>query len=344
MKLSVVIVNYNVRIYLEQCILSVQRAIEGMDADIWVVDNHSTDDSVEYLQEHFPEVHLIANRDNHGFSYANNQAIRQSAGEYVLLLNPDTIVGEDVLKGCVEFLDAHPKAGGTGVRMLNADGKFANESRRGIPTPFTSFCKMIGLCRMFPKNKVFGRYYMKYLDADAPNQIEVISGAFMMIRRKALDEIGLLDDTFFMYGEDIDISYRLLRGGWQNWYLPFNILHYKGESTVKNSFHYVHTFYNAMLIFFNKHFANKYFLMGYLIKLAVCLRASMDVFVRLYYHVSPDTPIDRKYVRYDLSKTSIQQVLEELRTQPEGDRSCLETISADGTMLIRHSEIVPYTK
>lgn len=343
MKLSVIIVNYNVRLFLEQCLLSVKRAIEGMDADIWVVDNHSTDDSVEYLSEHFPEVRLIANRDNHGFSYANNQAIRQSEGEYVLLLNPDTLVGEDVLKGCVDFLDAHPQAGGTGVRMLNADGRFANESRRGIPTPFTSFCKMSGLGRLFPKSKVFGHYYMKYLDIDTPNQIEIISGAFMMMRRKALDQIGLLDETFFMYGEDIDISYRLLQEGWQNWYLPLNILHYKGESTVKNSFHYVHTFYNAMLIFFNKHYGKKYFILGQLIRLAVCLRASIDLFARLYYHMGPTRQVEYKYVRYDLSQTPTKQVLEELRKQPEGFRRFLETTSADGTMIIRHTEVVPYS-
>lgn len=344
MKLSVIIVSYNVHLFAEQCIRSVLNASQGMDVDVWVVDNASTDESVEYLQKIFPEVHYIANRENHGFSYANNQAIRQSTGEYVLLLNPDTIVGEDVLKGCVDFLDAHPQAGATGVRMLQADGTFARESRRGLPTPFTSFCKMCGLCSMFPKSKTFGRYYMQYLDQDEPNQIEVISGAFNMIRRKALDQIGLLDETFFMYGEDIDLSYRLTLGGWQNWYLPLNILHYKGESTVKSSFSYVHTFYNAMLIFFNKHFGRRYRLLGQLIKLAVCLRAAVDVFLRLYQHLTPSRDVVYDYVRYDLSKTPASVMLEELRTQPEDSRRLLETISGDGTMLIRHCEIVPYNK
>lgn len=340
MKLSVVIVNYNVRLYVEQCIRSVLRAVEGMEAEVWVVDNASTDGSVEYLQEVFPQINIIANKENHGFSYANNQAIRQSKGEYVLLLNPDTIVGEDVLKGCTDFLDSHPKVGATGVRMLYADGRFAVESRRGVPTPFTSFCKMAGLCNLFPRNKTFGRYYMQYLNPDEANPIEVISGAFNMMRRKALDEIGLLDETFFMYGEDIDLSYRLILGGWQNYYLPLNILHYKGESTQKSSFRYVHIFYNAMLIFFNKHFGKRYMLLGYLIKLAVCVRAFLDVLVRIVQRIyTPDAP-QLEYVRYDLRETSAKDMLEALRCQPEGSRKTLETLSHDGRLLIRHNEVV----
>ena len=212
MKLSIVIVSYNVKYYLEQCLRSVMRATTRLQAEVWVVDNASTDGSVEYLQTRFPSVHFVQNADNRGFSAANNQAIRQSQGEYVLLLNPDTIVGEDVLEGCVAFLDAHPQAGAVGVRMLNADGSFAPESRRGVPTPFTSFCKMSGLSRLFPMSTVFGRYYMRYLDANEANRIEIISGAFNMLRRKAIDHVGLLDERFFMYGEDVDLSYRLLQG------------------------------------------------------------------------------------------------------------------------------------
>ena len=268
-RLSIIIVSYNVKYYLEQCLRSVERATTQMPVQIWVVDNASTDGTLDYLRPRFPHVHFIANQDNRGFSAANNQAIRLSTSQYVLLLNPDTIVGEDVLQGCMDFLDAHPQAGATGVRMLNADGSFAPESRRGVPTPFTSFCKMSGLCRLFPRSKVFGRYYMRYLDVEQPNEIDIISGAFIMIRRQALDEIGLLDERFFMYGEDVDLSYRLLQGGWQNWYLPLSILHYKGESTVKSSFRYVHIFYNAMLIFFNKHYGRRYRLLGILIRMCV---------------------------------------------------------------------------
>lgn len=258
MKLSVVIVSYNVCHYLVQCLDSVLRAIDGMEADVWVVDNASTDGSVVYAQRLFPQVHFIQNEENVGFSCANNQAIRLSQGEFVLLLNPDTIVGEDTLAGCIEFMERHPEAGALGAQMLNRDGSFAFESRRGLPTPLTSFYKIVGLTRRYPKSRRFGRYYMRYLDENEPNRIEVISGAFMMLRRKALDQVGLLDEDFFMYGEDVDLSYRILQGGWQNWYVPMRLMHYKGESTQKTSFRYVHNFYNAMLIFFRKHFARRY--------------------------------------------------------------------------------------
>ena len=210
MKLTVVIVNYNVKSYLHQCLHSVERAIRGMNAEVVVVDNASTDASVEELSASFPWVKFIANTENVGFSRANNQAIRQSKSDYVLLLNPDTVVGEEVLEACVSFMDSHADAGAVGVKMLREDGGFAWESRRGVPTLTTSFYKMVGLCSLFPHSRVFGKYYMRYLDENEVNRIEIISGAFMMLRRSALNEVGLLDETFFMYGEDIDLSYRLL--------------------------------------------------------------------------------------------------------------------------------------
>ena len=345
MKLSVIIVSYNVKYHLEQCIRSVQKASEGLDADIWVVDNASSDGSVEYLQTFFSDVHFISNTENVGFSRANNQAIRECKGEYVLLLNPDTIVAEDTLRGCVAFLDAHPTVGATGVRMLNADGTFAPESRRGLPTPFTSFCKMTGLSTLFPKSRTFGRYYMKYLNEDEANPVDVISGAFNMLRHKVLDQVGLLDEDFFMYGEDIDLSYRMLLAGWQNYYLPYYILHYKGESTQKSSFRYVHVFYNAMLIFFNKHFGRKYVLIGYLIRLAVVFRALLDVLIRLLDRFLPERKqLEIPYMRFDLRKTSVTDMLSALRNQEvpkKRMRSVVETVSYDGTMLIRHNEIIP---
>ena len=348
MKLSVVIVSYNVKYHLEQCIRSVKKASEGLDADVWVVDNASTDGSVEYLQACFPDVHFISNTENVGFSRANNQAIRQCEGEYVLLLNPDTIVAEDTLRGCVDFLDAHPEVGATGVRMLNVNGTFAPESRRGLPTPFTSFCKMTGLSCLFPKSRVFGRYYMKYLNEEEANPIEVISGAFNMLRHKALDVIGLLDEDFFMYGEDIDLSYRMLMGGWQNYYLPYYILHYKGESTEKSSFRYVHVFYNAMLIFFNKHYGKRYQFIAYLIRLAVVVRAMMDMLIRLFERILPrKKQRSIPYMRFDLRKTSVTEMLSALRNQKISKDECLseaEIISYDGTMLIRHSEVIPLSE
>ncbi|MBR0180526.1 MAG: glycosyltransferase family 2 protein [Prevotella sp.] len=266
MKLSVVIVNYNVRLLLEECIRSVEKALDGIEGDIFVVDNNSSDGSVEYIRERFPEVHLIANKENSGFARANNQAIRMTDAEYILLLNPDTVVYENTLRGCLDFMDAHPEAGGAGVRMLTREGDAAPESRRAVPTPWVAFLKMMGFTR---------RYYMSHLPWDKPGRIEVVSGAFCLLRHKALDEIGLLDEDFFMYGEDIDLSFRLLKGGWQNWYLPYDIIHYKGESTQKSSFRYVHVFYQAMLIFFRKHYAHLSFIISLPIQTAIYFRALM---------------------------------------------------------------------
>lgn len=293
LKLSVIIVNYNVKYYLDQCISSVLRAFEVMKkasssdssvneevAEIIVVDNHSADGSVDYLEKRYPQmlypmVRFVRSAHNLGFARANNIAIRQSRGEYVLLLNPDTIVGEDTLKASVDFMDAHEDAGAVGVRMLGAQGRRAMESRRGLPTPMVSFFKMLGFCNRWPHHRLFGKYYMGYLPWDEPCQIEVVSGAYCMLRRKALDEVGLLDEDFFMYGEDIDLSYRVLKGGYHNYYLPVDILHYKGESTQKSSFRYVHVFYEAMLIFFRKHYSGMTFLLSLPIKTAIYAKALM---------------------------------------------------------------------
>ena len=278
MKLSVIIVNYNVRPYLTACLDSVQRALEGIESEVFVVDNHSDDDSVEVISRDYAWVHLINNRENLGFSKANNIAIRQAQGEYILLLNPDTVVAEETLKGVIDFMDQHPKAGGAGVRMHNADGTLAPESRRAIPTPFVAARKMLGFTK---------RYYMSYLSWDAPAQIEVVSGAFMLLRHKAIYEVGMLDEDFFMYGEDIDLSYRLLQGGWQNWYLPYDIVHYKGQSTNKSDFRYVHVFYQAMLIFFHKHYSHLSFFFSLPVKVAIYFRASLALvdIVRKKLHI-----------------------------------------------------------
>ena len=265
-KICIVIVSYNVCQLLDECLQSVKRALQGIDGEIYVVDNLSTDGTVETLQPRHPDVHFIANKQNVGFACANNQAIRCTDSEYVLLLNPDTVVYENTLRGVLDFMDQHPEAGGAGVRMLTREGKPAPESRRAIPTPWVAMLKMLGATR---------RYYMSHLSWDEPGQIEALSGAFCMLRRKALDQIGLLDEDYFMYGEDIDLSYRLLKGGWQNWYLPFDIIHYKGESTQKSTFRYVHTFYQAMLIFFRKHYGHLSIFFSLPIQLAIYFRALM---------------------------------------------------------------------
>jgi GT2 family glycosyltransferase len=265
-KISIVIVSYNVSKLLDECLQSVARALQGIDGEVFVVDNHSKDNTLTMLKEKHPEVRVIANEVNVGFSRANNQAIRLSEAEYVLLLNPDTVVYENTLHGVLDFMDQHPQAGGAGVRMLTREGHRAPESRRSIPTPWVAMLKMLGATR---------RYYMSHLSWDEPGQIEAVSGAFFLVRRKALDQVGLLDEDYFMYGEDIDLSYRLLKGGWQNWYLPYDIIHYKGESTQKSSFRYVHTFYQAMLIFFRKHYGHLSFFLSLPIKVAIYFRPSL---------------------------------------------------------------------
>lgn len=266
MKLSIVIVSYNVRNYLEQCLQSVKQALDGIEGEVFVVDNRSDDDSVETVRTNYPWVRLIVNQENMGFSRANNIAIREACGEYVLLLNPDTIVEKDTLREVLDFMEEHPKAGGAGVMMHNADGSLAPESRRALPTPWVSCLKMLGFSK---------RYYMSHLPWDKPGRIEVISGAFCFLRRKALDEVGLLDEDFFMYGEDIDLSYRLLKGGWENWYLPYPITHFKGKSTQKSDYRYVHIFYKAMLIFFRKHYSHLSVFYALPVKMAIYFRAAI---------------------------------------------------------------------
>lgn len=280
MTLSVIIVSYNVKAYVEQCLLALERSLEGIESEVFVVDNHSRDGSADYLQERFPSVSVVASNHNLGFARANNLALRQARGEYALLLNPDTIVAEDTLRQTLDFMDAHPQAGSCGCRMLQTDGQPARESRRGLPSPWVAFCKMTGLTARFPRSRRFGRYYMGWLPWDQPAQIEAVSGAFCLLRRTALDRAGLLDEDFFMYGEDIDLSYRLLKDGLQNYYLPTPIIHYKGESTVHNSYRYVHVFYEAMLIFYKKHFCRRLTLVSLPIQLAIILRAVLDLLLR----------------------------------------------------------------
>lgn len=254
MQLSVIIVNYNVRHFLRQALESVFNSRADFEFEVFVVDNHSVDGSVEMVQRDFPQVKLIANKENTGFSKANNQAIRQSSGKYVLLLNPDTIVNEDTFEKIVGFMEGHPDAGGLGVKMMDGQGHFLPESKRGFPTPFVAFCKMSGLSRLFPKSARFNRYHMGHLDRNQISEVDVLSGACMLLRKSVLDEVGLLDEDYFMYGEDIDLSYRIKKAGYKNYYFPeTEIIHFKGESTRKGSFNYVRMFYNAMIIFTRKH-------------------------------------------------------------------------------------------
>jgi GT2 family glycosyltransferase len=281
-KLSVIIVNYNVKHFVEQCLHSVYNALKNIDAEVFVVDNNSVDGSCPMIKEKFPQVILIENKINQGFSKANNQAITLSKGEYVLLLNPDTVVQEDTFKKCIDFMDQHPDAGALGVKMIDGKGNFLPESKRALPTPEVAFYKIFGLSTLFPRSKKFGKYHLSYLDKNKNHEVDILSGAYMFMRKAALDKSGLLDEDFFMYGEDIDLSYRIIKAGYKNYYFAeTTIIHYKGESTKKSSVNYVLVFYNAMQIFARKHFSQKNaWLFSFLINIAIYLRALLSIIKR----------------------------------------------------------------
>lgn len=285
MTLSIIIVSYNVKEHLEQCLFSVQKASAGIETEIHVVDNNSVDGSVEMLKNSFPKIKLIANNDNKGFATACNQALAVTKSKYALLLNPDTVVAENSFNSCIQFMESHPDAGALGVKMINGKGRFLPESKRSLPTPWISFYKIFGLSTLFPKSKTFGKYQLKYIDENEIAEVEVLSGAYMFIRMETLQKTGFLDEQFFMYGEDIDLSYRIVKCGYKNYYFPkTTIIHYKGESTKKGSLNYIRIFYQAMSIFAKKHFSNKnlrWFLI--FIHLAIYLRAGVAIMKRLFH-------------------------------------------------------------
>jgi GT2 family glycosyltransferase len=289
MDLTVVIVNYNVEHFLAQCLVSVERAVAaaedaGYHVEICVVDNHSLDGSCAMVRKRFANVRLWELPENLGFSRANNLAVRATQGRWVLLLNPDTVVKEDGFIQVLRYADAHPRLGGMGVPMVDGQGRYLPESKRGLPDPWSAFCKITGLYRLAPRTRTFNRYYMGHIDRDQTAPIEILSGAYMLLRREALDQVGLLDETYFMYGEDIDLSWRLIQGGWENHYFAgTSIIHYKGESTKKGSLNYVLVFYKAMLIFTETHFAGRQAqLLSQTIRLAIYARAGLAIGSRLF--------------------------------------------------------------
>lgn len=282
MKLSIIIVNYNVKYFLEQCLFSVYKAVAGIDAEVIVVDNNSVDGSEMMIRSHFPHVQLIINDKNVGFSKANNQALTIARGEYVLLLNPDTVLEESTLSQCIAFMDEHHEVGALGPKMIDGKGRFLPESKRGLPTPEVAFYKIFGLTSLFPKSSVFGRYYFGHTSNDEVQEIDVLTGAFMFIRSSVLASTGILDENFFMYGEDIDLSYRISKAGYKLFYFPkTTIIHYKGESTRKGSLNYVLIFYKAMQIFANKTFSgNSASFYSFFIGMAIYFRAGLSLLSR----------------------------------------------------------------
>ena len=252
-ELSVIIVSYNVRPFLKLCLHSVSEAVKSLDAEVFVVDNASADGSAEMVRSCFPFVNLLVNDENVGFSAANNRAITKASGKIILLLNPDTIVPEDTFKKLIKFYDTHPEASGVGAKMIDGTGDYLPESKRGLPSSRDFLFKFSGLIKMFPESEFVSRYYMGHLSQEKTWEIPVLAGAFMAFPAKAVEKTGLMDEDFFMYGEDIDFSYRLSSVGKNYYSSDLKIIHFKGESTVKDK-NYIDRFYGAMLIFSRKHY------------------------------------------------------------------------------------------
>ena len=275
MQLSVIIVNYNVKYFLEQCLYSVQKACANMEAEIIVVDNDSSDSSRGYLEYKFPGVNFIWNTTNVGFAKANNQAITIAKGEYILFLNPDTLVPEDCFEKCIDFFKTNKLAGALGIRMLDGTGNFLKESKRAFPSPLTSLYKLTGLAKIFSSSEIFAKYHLGHLSEKENHEIDVLAGAFMMVPKTVLTQIGDFDESFFMYGEDVDLSFRIQKAGYKNYYFAgSSIIHFKGESTKSGSLNYVRLFYRAMNIFVKKHYSgSRAGIFIFLIQAAIMIRA-----------------------------------------------------------------------
>ncbi len=287
---SIVIVNYNVREFLAQCLTSLQAASRGLDVEIIIVDNHSTDGSVPFLKSRFPEITLIENDDNVGFGRANNQAFVRCHGKFIFLLNPDTLLGEETIAAMISFFEDHPDCGMAGCKVLNPDGSLQLACRRGFPTPLAAFGKFTGLSYLFPKSRTWGKYNLTFLDPDEINEVEAISGSCMMMRREALNDVRGFDEDFFLYGEDLDLCYRVREAGWKIYYYPgTSIIHHKGESARRSRVDIAREFYKAMHIFVEKHFHSSYsYYPLWLLKTGIWIQAVASlVFSRLRKIVLP---------------------------------------------------------
>ena len=276
-QLSIIIVNYNVREFLHHALVSLQKAMKGIRGEIIVVDNASDDGSVEMVRRRFPRVHLIASKSNLGFARANNLGLRQSRGKFLLLINPDTLVQEDTLQVMLSFFEQNPDVGLAGCKVMNPDGTFQLACRRSFPAPWAAFTKMTGLSTLFPGSRLFGRYNLTYLSPDETYELDAVSGSFMMVRREAYEQVGGLDEDFFMYGEDLDWCYRIQRAGWKNYYVhSTQIIHYKGESTKRSSLNEIRTFYQAMHLFVQKHLSGSV-LFSFLLRLAITVSSRIAI-------------------------------------------------------------------
>lgn len=274
--------------FTEQCLCSVAAAIKQMHAEVWVVDNASTDDSLSYLQPRFPWVHWIASNENLGFAKANNLALKKATGQYVLFLNPDTIIPEHCLSECAHFMASHPDAGAIGVHMIDGSGVFLPESKRALPSPAVSFWKLTGISALFPTSVFFNRYALGHLPQEKNYPVPVLSGAYMFCRADIIVGVGGFDEQFFMYGEDIDLSYRITQAGYQNYYLgSMSIVHFKGESTPGKDIRYVKLFYKAMQQFVQKHYTGGAAgILKIVLNIAIAVRAVIAACMLLFRHMT----------------------------------------------------------
>ncbi len=279
--ISIVILNYNVKAFLEQCLMAIERARHNFKIEIFVVDNASVDGSQAMVKKRFPQVHLIENKKNLGFARANNQALKLARGKYAFILNPDTLIQEDTLLILKSFLDTHPDVGAVGCKLINPDGSFQIGSRRSLPTPWVAFSRIIGLSRIFPNSKLFGRYNMTYLDPNLECEVDVLSGSLLFVRMDTMRKVGYFDEDYFMYGEDIDLCYRIKKAGYGIFYTPTTkAIHYSGESTKKGEFSFITNFHSAMLTFINKNFRDHY---PILLRLALIVGVYTRIFIAYFW-------------------------------------------------------------
>jgi GT2 family glycosyltransferase len=252
--------------------------MKNIEGEIFVVDNNSTDGSRGFFENKFPQVNFTWNTKNEGFAKANNIALQQVSGDYILFLNPDTIVPEDCFEKCISFIQSKNNTIACGIKMIDGSGKFLKESKRAFPSPMTSLYKLSGLTRLFPKSKIFSKYHLGYLDENVNHEVDVLAGAFMMVPKKIIETVGGFDEKFFMYGEDIDLSYRIQKAGYKNFYFAeSSIIHFKGESTKKGSLNYVKMFYKAMSVFVKKHYGGtRAGLFNFFIQIAIFIRAGLS--------------------------------------------------------------------
>jgi GT2 family glycosyltransferase len=293
MQLSVIILNYNVRYFLEQCVLSAQEALSGIDGEIIVIDNNSTDDSCLMMKERFPDVKLIENSENFGFPKGNNIGVAQARGKYICILNPDTVVAEDTFSKIMAFAERQINLGIVGCKLIDGTGKFLPESKRGVPTPWVSFTKIFGLYKVFPKWKLFNQYYAQHISENQTGKVAILVGAFMFLQRDLYLKLQGFDEDCFMYADDIDLSYRALLMQKENYYFhETTVLHYKGESTVKDE-KYMRRFQEAMTFFYKKHFRESLFFSVF-IKIGILFFS----FVKMFQGKTKDKPLPESYVLY----------------------------------------------